>query len=745
MKRIELNKILRGVVYAVVLLCAFYAPPPVRAQDFIVGGDISSLRAVVDNGDTYSDSTQDEPLPVILKRHGFNWFRLKLWHTPYTDSTADPANEKPADPYNDLPRVVQTAVEGKARGLKFLLDFHYSDTWADPGRQYKPEAWANITKIDTLADSLYNYTLAVMTTLRDAGAMPDMVQLGNEINSGMLWPEGNPYNGGSWDNLGELLRAGVQAVRDSELPGDSGTVKIMIHHADGSAYFYSQILAQGVHVDYFGRSYYPRWHGTLTDLENNLTSLANQFTQGIIVVETAYQWTTAGNQDGNGNVLGTNNLLSGFPASVAGQKKFLIEVRSIVQNLPNGHGSGVFYWEPAWLPHMNGYGSPMENATLFDFNGNALASIDALATDISQMPSSNLTLRFNSSTVGDTLRPQDLMVLLGEVKGYTGNTLSDGRTVSWGKSTSQLYAQNIGGDYWTITIPLIVGDTLRYQVWTGRSLSEYGNYEHAVIPANGADGKTRIAVAGEADTTFPLEYVNGTTGTVDQYWRPYPTDPDSVVVAYRVNMLYQMLLENFIPDDGDQVAVYREGSPTEPTLLTRETNSIGGGALWSGAFRIPRSELTGGYEQSYRFAILPQGMNIYYEYVDRSFSLSESFAAEDTTLHWVYFNNLGGDAVEDEPVSLPRGFAILTAHPNPFNGEIQISYTLSRGAEIRLAVYNLLGRRVRTLSRAVQSAGIHRAPWDGRDERGNVMPSGVYIVRLTTPGGADARRITLVR
>ena len=722
----------------------------VHAQDFIVGGDISSLRAVLDNGGTFSDSTSNEELYPILRRHGFGWIRLKLWHTPYTELTADPASEKPADPYNDLARVVQTAKRAKQFGLKVLLDFHYSDTWADPGRQYKPEAWANVTDINVLADSLYNYTLAVMTTMRDSSAMPDMVQLGNEINSGMCWPQGNIYdsNQGGWNNLGKLLRAGELAVRDSELPADSGKVKIMIHHANGSSSFFSNVLAQGVHVDYFGRSYYPIWHGTLIDLKNSLTYLAEHFPdQGIVVAETGYQWTTVVNFDGKGNPLNANNLLTGYPASVDGQKRFLIQVRNIVQTLPNNRGAGVFYWEPAWLPDNN-YGSAMDNATLFDNNGNALTSIDALATDITDLPITNMTLRFNTSTVGDSLQPQNIMVLLSEVHGYGGNVLSDGRVVSMDKTTTQLRPENVGGDYWQITLPMIAGDTLRYQVWTGRTLTVptyWGNYERAVIPADGAPGSIRAAIAAATDTTFPIEYVNGTSSTVDQFWRPYATDPDSVVIAYRVNMLMQMLLENFDPDGGDQLAVYREGAPTLPIMLTREPNSVGGGAMWSGVFCIPRSVLSGGYAQSYRFAILPQGMNIYYEYIDRSFTLPEAYAEDDTTLHWVYFDDIGFENVETEPTALPKSFAILSAYPNPFNSEVRIAFQLTRDAHVQLAVYNLLGQRVRTLSDLRQGAGVHNAVWDGMNSGGKLVPSGVYVVRLSTDSGVDARKVTLVR
>ena len=601
-----------------------------------------------------------------------------------------------------------------------------------------------------LVDSLYEYTYAVMTTLRDAGAMPNMVQLGNEINSGMLWPDGNVWPNDTpaqWKKLGQLLNAGVQAVRESEAPGD--TVKIMIHHADGSRWFFGNLLDQSVPVDYFGRSYYPQWHGTFDELTDNLEDLATQFDQKVVVVEAGYCWTLDW-ADNRGNVLGSSNTLSGYPVSPEGQRAFLIRLRNIVQTLPNGKGNGVFYWEPAWLPD-NIYGSPMENANLFDFEGNALNSIDALATDITQLPASNLTLRINTSTVWDTLNTEDLVQLRGEVKGYTGVYLSDGRKVSWGDD-SRLFAENVGGDYWEITIPLIVGDTLSYKFWTGFTLwnptAQRLGWEGPVTPGGGLAGNTRMVVAAEMDTTFPLEFVNGSGTTVMQYWRPYELHEDSVVISYRVNMESVMLSGLFDPDIFDRAGVMGNSPlPVDGTVmpLDQEIYSVANGSFWSGTARLSRSALTDGHTHNYRFVILREGGGAQAENVERSITLNESFEVPDTTLYWVWFNDREELSVEEELYTTSRSFSLLSLYPNPFNSEVRLSFELLERSEIEIAVFNLVGQRVRTLTEGLWSAGSHDLTWDGCDHEGNRLPSGTYMVQLRNTEEAQRRKVILVR
>jgi beta-galactosidase len=197
----------------------------------------------------------------------------------------------------------------KAAGMKLLLDFHYSDTWADPGKQYKPAEWKNLS-FEDLKKALYNYTKKVMQELKDQGTVPDMVQAGNEINHGMVWPEGNVSN---VDSMTQLIAEGIAAVKAVD-----PAVVIMIHVAlggqnDETVFFFDQMIARKVHFDVIGLSYYPKWHGTLDDLRDNANDLLRRYNKDIIVVE------------------------------YSARKN---EVNKIAFELPGGKGKGTCIWEP---------------------------------------------------------------------------------------------------------------------------------------------------------------------------------------------------------------------------------------------------------------------------------------------------------------------------------------------------------------------------------------------------------------
>ena len=333
---------------------------------FIRGVDVSHLDRVEEHGAVFRDNGVAGDALVILQNHGVNWVRLRLWHLP-------------ADGYNGLERTVRLAERVKAAGMGFLLDIHYSDTWADPGRQTKPAAWQNAS-FEALRDSVRAYTGYVLARFQAAGALPDMVQVGNEITSGMLWNTGRVggnYNG-QWSQFAELLKAGVEAVRAA---GDS--IEVMIHIDRGGRYsdsewFFDNLAAQGVEFDVIGLSYYPWWHGKLTAVDYNLKGLARRYQKDIVIVEAAYPWTLQW-ADNENNIVGLEeHLHPGYPATVQGQRSFLEDLFAIVRDTPDGRGRGLVYWEPAHIP-VQGFGSPWENLALFNFQGNLLASADAFA------------------------------------------------------------------------------------------------------------------------------------------------------------------------------------------------------------------------------------------------------------------------------------------------------------------------------------------------------------------------------
>lgn len=346
------------------------------STDFIKGADISFALQIEDLGGKYFDKGAPKDILKIFKDYDFNYIRLKLWHTPEED-------------YNNLKKILVMAKRIKDNDLKFLLNFHYSDTWADPGKQIKPKAWQQLS-YEVLKDSVYQYTKNVIAALYAQGTLPDMIQIGNEITPGMLWNDGRV--GGSyetsqqWKQLGELIKSGIQGVRESCENGDS--VKIMIHldrGGDNSScrWFFNNLNNQGVVYDVIGLSFYPWWHGTLNQLKNNLNDLATRYKKDIIVVETAYPWTLKW-YDSQSNIVGDESKLhSGYPATVEGQTQFFKDLISIIKNTNDNKGAGLFYWEPEYIS-VQPIGSPWENLTLFDFSGNTLSSFNAFV-DVSSV------------------------------------------------------------------------------------------------------------------------------------------------------------------------------------------------------------------------------------------------------------------------------------------------------------------------------------------------------------------------
>ena len=343
-------------------------------KDFIKGMDISMLKQVEDNGGKfYENGVEKDPL-VIFKEHGVNWVRLRLWNNPAGKGGGE----------NDLATTIELAKRAKALGLKFLLDFHYSDFWADPGTQTKPAAWLNLSGSD-LENAVYNYTKDAITQLKNESALPDMVQIGNEINGGMLWPDGKTFGTGSggYDGLARLLSSGVKGVKDSL--EDSEDVKIMIHLAEGGENgrfrtFFDAITERKVEFDIIGLSFYPYWHGTLEELQHNADDISARYNKEVIVAETAYAY-TLDNGDPHGNIFGPDQEKeAGYPATLQGQATEVRAIMDVMAKVPNGKGKGIFYWEGGWIPVEGagwaaGEGNAWENQAFFDFKGNTLPSL----------------------------------------------------------------------------------------------------------------------------------------------------------------------------------------------------------------------------------------------------------------------------------------------------------------------------------------------------------------------------------
>lgn len=334
-------------VLCLVLCTTEHAP----AQSYAVGADVSYLGKCEQDGMVFKEHGQPKDVLVMLREHQYNWVRLRIFHDPSASPDKLP---------NDLNYTLALAKRAKAQGFHLLLDLHYSDSWADPDKQTTPVAWKNL-KHKQLVEQVFSYTRDTIAAFAREGVMPDMVQVGNEITHGMLWPDGKlPDN---WDNFADLLKAGSRGVEAGR--GTQPMPRIMIHiersgYYDAAVWFFDNLIAHHVPFDVIGLSYYPRWHGGLAKLRGNLHDLALRYQHPIILVETSYNWTP-------GDFIGKK---SEFPESPAGQADFLRAVNAAVRSVPRGLGQGVFWWEPAAEGVLQGKG-------FFDSDGNVLPVINA--------------------------------------------------------------------------------------------------------------------------------------------------------------------------------------------------------------------------------------------------------------------------------------------------------------------------------------------------------------------------------
>ncbi len=333
--------------FNIYVMLIFIMSSALNAQEYAIGADLSFLKDAEDNGFEFKEGGVVKPGFQIFEDHGYNWVRLRIFHSP----TRLP---------NDLNYTLEMAKEAKKRGFKVLLDFHYSDDWADPAHQLAPKAWENMPD-DVVVDSVFEYTRNTMIAFREADVFPDMVQVGNEISAGMIWPYGRLSE--NWDMFARLLQAGINGVYAS--CGNQPCPKVMVHIDKGgdkefTRYFYDRVINHyKIDFDVIGQSYYPWWHGSLLDLRQCLNFAARTYKKDIIVVEAAYNYAPK-------EYVGK---LAPFPESPEGQRAYLEAVNQIILNVPEDRGVGLFWWEPS-AP-----GKGFETRTFFDKEGNVMPVI----------------------------------------------------------------------------------------------------------------------------------------------------------------------------------------------------------------------------------------------------------------------------------------------------------------------------------------------------------------------------------
>lgn len=354
-------------------------PPTEKTSDFVMGADLSYVNQILDKDGEYKVDGKVENPYKIFSNKGTTTARFRLFNNP--DWIKDIYGEE-SQLYHEIEDVTFGIQQAQEQGMSVLLDYHYSDIWADPGNQEAPKAWQG-KNLETVKDSIYEYTYNTLQYLYERDAIPEMVQIGNENNCGVTHPYGNICGSTSWSYFGELLNSGIQAVRDIE--NETGVeIKVMLHVAqpENVTNWFNKVIEEGQVTDFevVGFSYYTQWSDIpLSRISAFVENFRLIYEREVMILETAYPWTLE-NADSYGNIFGEQSLVNGYLATKEGQRQFMID---LVQEVIDGGGQGVFYWEPAWITSnmkdLWGTGSSWENNALFDFEGNAHIGFDYMS------------------------------------------------------------------------------------------------------------------------------------------------------------------------------------------------------------------------------------------------------------------------------------------------------------------------------------------------------------------------------
>lgn len=368
--------------------------PVKRHMKFVKGMDLSTLLELERCGAKYYDNGEERDLLAIMKSYDVDTIRIRLWNDPWSET-----GESYGAGENDLKTSLEIAKRVTAAGFGVLLNFHYSDFWADPGKQIKPKAWADYG-VKELEQAVYDYTLESMQTFLDAGVNITMVQVGNELSNGLLWPEGKVPN---YDNIATFVNAGICAVRKAD-----AAIPVMIHLDNGGnnalyREWFDNFTKRGEDFEIIGLSYYPFWHGSLQMLNDNMNDIAERYGKDLVIAEVSMGYTMEDYKnyeklsDEERKGYATRPALVEkieYPMTKQGQYDFMEDFLNRISHIKGGKGKGFFYWEPAWIPvpgsgwatpaslkYMNDpgpCGNEWANQALFDYDGNALPTLSLI-------------------------------------------------------------------------------------------------------------------------------------------------------------------------------------------------------------------------------------------------------------------------------------------------------------------------------------------------------------------------------
>ena len=368
--------------------------PAKRHMKFVKGMDLSTLLELERCGAKYYDNGEERDLLAIMKSYDVDTIRIRLWNDPWSET-----GESYGAGENDLKTSLEIAKRVTAAGFGVLLNFHYSDFWAAPGKQIKPKAWADYG-VKELEQAVYDYTLESMRTFLDAGVNITMVQVGNELSNGLLWPEGKVPN---YDNIATFVNAGIRAVRKAD-----AAIPVMIHLDNGGnnalyREWFDNFTKRGEDFEIIGLSYYPFWHGSLQMLNDNMNDIAERYGKDLVIAEVSMGYTMEDYKnyeklsDEERKGYATRPALVEkieYPMTKQGQYDFMEDFLNRISHIKGGKGKGFFYWEPAWIPvpgsgwatpaslkYMNDpgpCGNEWANQALFDYDGNALPTLSLI-------------------------------------------------------------------------------------------------------------------------------------------------------------------------------------------------------------------------------------------------------------------------------------------------------------------------------------------------------------------------------
>lgn len=339
-------------------------------DSFAKGVDISSVISLENSGVVFKDkSGKAQDIFVTLKDAGVNYVRIRIWNDPF-DSNGNGYGGGTCD----IEKAVEIGKRASAQGMKVFVDYHYSDFWADPGKQMEPKAWEGMS-VSEKEDSLFEFTRACLKQLLDNGVDVGMVQIGNEINNGVAGVT-------VWSNMALLLNAGSRAVREAAATYDK-EILVVIHFTNPEtknayAAYANYLMRYEVDYDVFASSFYPYWHGSLDNLTDLLGQIADKYGKKVMVAETAYAYSLE-DMDGHDNTISRESDLAEYPATVQGQANMLSDVIKAISGLGDA-GVGVFYWEPAWIG-VGPASAEESNKLLWEKYGSGWASSYAGAYD----------------------------------------------------------------------------------------------------------------------------------------------------------------------------------------------------------------------------------------------------------------------------------------------------------------------------------------------------------------------------